>query len=578
MGKTTTRSVDRTSEKRLPVPREFLHAVGLTDEQIDDALQRAPLVVTPPPTGEGLVFRADQVVRTLNALRSLRHTKTRRWGGKPLDPDPWQIVWIIAPVFGFYYCDDHPDEELAGTRVIRWCWIEVPRKNGKSTLSSGLALILLAGDGEPGAEVYTAAGSRDQAGIVFEDAKKMAAASPRLAAKVEPQRSLLRHPTSGSFLRSLSRVAEAAHGLNVHGGVIDEVHVHKSRDLVDAIETGTGARDQPLIVYLTTADEGEQTSIYAEKHGYVRKQADGVVVDPTSWGVIWAAEKDDDPFALETIAKANPGFGVTVARTYLEAQAAKAQTTPSYYPTYARLHLNIRMRQAAKWFDMRTWAAGARKPVYEHELHGKRCWGGVDLGATSDFTAVAWLFDGEQFDDGLWRLFTRLYVPEAAVMAEGRSPMRSHLTAWAAAGHMRITDGDATDYDLIESEMFVDADRFDVVEVAYDPWNAPQTVQHLQAAGMTVWPMRQQIAALNAPSKQLELWVAKRRLLHGDNPVLTWMASNAVTRGDANGNIAPDKRKSEEKIDGIAALVNAVGAATRDREDENDGIPTLMVV
>lgn len=570
----------RRSGDGLPVPREQLEAWAddpefrwLDRDGLAEALGSSPLVCGfQADEVEGAWFDPAAVVRALRALSALKHTKTRRWSGTPLRPDPWQIVWILAPVFGW----KNPD----GDRIIRVLWCELPRKNGKSTLSSGIGLVLFAADDEPGAEVYAAASSRGQAGIVFGEAKTMAMASPALRSKVQALAQVMRHPKSGSIFLALSRIADAAHGLNVHGGIIDEVHVHKSRDLIDAIETGTGARSQPLIVFITTADDGDLVSIYAEKHNYTRQVADRTVKDPSHYGVIWAAEDTDDPFALATIRKANPGCGRSVSEEYLLAQAAKAQTTPSYFPTYARLHLNRRIRVATKWLDLQAWDLGAGM-VVEEELAGRDCYGGLDLSNVSDFAGYVLLFPpadddkpercercsvkGKPVKHLRWRVLPRIWVPRAAI--EKRGPMRNQLLAWEKAGWLRVTDGDMTHYDAIESAIGADASKFNLLEMAYDPWNVPQLVSHLQDGGLTVWPLNQTVSKLNAPAKWIESLVGSHLLNHGGHPVLRWMAANAITRGDANGNIAPDKQKSAEKIDGISALVNAAGAATRDRDE-----------
>lgn len=552
----TTSSTDQP-----PVPRDALLELGLTDEQIDDALAKAPQVLARQAhLVDGAWFDVDAVAKVLKAFRALRHTKTRRWYGKPLDPEPWQVVWVIAPVFGW----KHPD----GTRIIRVLYVEVPRKNGKSTLSSGLGLVLLAADGEPGAEVYAAAGSRDQAKIVQGAAGKMVQSSPAFRQRVTVLRDVIEYPSTGSVFRALSRIAEAAHGLNVHGGIIDELHVHKSRDLVDAIETGTGARDQPLIVFITTADEGEDGTIYAEKHGYTEMVAAGTVQDASHYGVVWAASETDDPFARDTWVKCNPGLGVTVSEEYLAKEAGKAAKSPGYFPTFLRLHLNRRIRQRAKWFDPRHWDTGGM--LVEPDLAGRACYGGIDLGNTRDFTAYGWLFPplDDDPDGGKWKFLARLYLPEAAVERRGR--LKNQILTWADQGWVTITTGTTADYDRIEADIMRDADRFDVVEVAYDPWNAPQLVKHLEEGGLTVWSLPQNMARLNTPSKQLDVWVANERLNTGGNPALRWMALNAITRGDSNGNIAPDKKHSEDNIDGIAALVNSVGAALREREEPDE--------
>ena len=288
----------------LPVPYEALRELGMTADEIRDAWERRPLHATcQAAEQEGAYFSVEHASRAIRAIETFKHTKGR-WGGTPLKLQTWQKVWIIAPLFGWVYHDHEIDRVI---RVIRSAWVEVPRKAGKSTLSSGIALVLLLADREAGAEVYAAAGSLEQAGRVAEDCKRMALTSRTVSGRVEVLRNVIRVPRTGGIFRPLSKIAETAHGLNVSGAIVDEVHVHKSRDLIDAIETGTGARDQPLIVYITTADEGTEGSIYDEKHMYTRRCADGTVTDPAHYGVVWAASEDMDPFSEETWKRANPG-------------------------------------------------------------------------------------------------------------------------------------------------------------------------------------------------------------------------------------------------------------------------------
>jgi phage terminase large subunit-like protein len=546
----------------LPVPRKALDR-WLTKEQLEEAVAARPAVWTPTVRKvEGAWFDPDAVDRVLKALSNLKHTKGR-WARTPFVPDPWQILWVIAPIFGW----KHPPtvEFPQGLRVIRTAWIEVPRKNGKSTMSSGLGLVLLSADSEPGAEVYAAATTKPQAGIVFGEALKMAMASPALRDRIDPLREVIRYPSTGSIFRVLSKVAEAAHGLNPSGAVIDEIHVHKSRGLVDAIETGTGSRAQPLVIFITTSDDGDDTTIYGEKHNYTRKLADGSVTDATHYGVIWAASKDDDPFVEATWKKANPGYGKTVSVEYLRKEANKARETPSYFPTFCRLHLNLRMRIEGKWFTPRQWDKGLGM-VDEAELKGRDCYAGIDLSNVSDFAVWLLLFppvEGDP-DGGRWKVLPRIFVPAEAV--DRRAPIRNQLIAWERAGRLTITEGDMTHYDAIETQAEKDASTFNVIEAAYDPWNSTQLISHLMEKGMTVWPLSQSIAKLNSPTKELERMVGAGDLNHGGHPVLRWMALNAVLRSDANGNIAADKKKSADKIDGISALVNAVAAATRERD------------
>lgn len=532
-----------------------------------------PLWRTPQPSPKrgspfyvpGVWFDQEAVDRVLRAMRSMRHSKGR-WAGVHFEPEPWQVEHIIAPAFGW----KHPD----GTRVVREVWVELPRKNGKSTLAAALALVLLVADGEMGAEVYSAATGKDQARIVFSEAKNMGSRTPALKGKLRLLADVITVPKTAGIYRVLSKVADAAHGLNVSGYTIDEVHVHRSRELIDVITTGTGAREQPLGFFLTTADDDDPTSIYAEYHDDVIAQAEQVEAgtvpfDPTFYGVIFGAPDEADPFDERTWEAANPGLDVTVLRPYLAKQAAKAKRTPSFLPTFCRLHLNQRGRSNERWLPLDDWrGAGGTVP----KLDGERCFGGLDLSSTDDLTAWLLVFPRtitwrdvkpHQVVEG-YDVLARFWLPRAAV--ERRPKLRPMLEAWERAGWLTVTDGDVVDFDRVEHDIGVDAERFDVVEFAYDPWQAENLRQRLLDGGLLGWKCSQRMASMAAPSQEVERLVGLRGFRHGGNPVLTWCVANAKAKRDTEGNVKPDKAKSSEKIDGVTALVMATGAAIRERD------------
>lgn len=544
-----------TSSIELPVPREALLELGLTEQDIAEAEASAPLVLAcQAAEADGAYFDVAAASRALKALRSFKHTKGR-WRGARLDPSPWQVVWVIAPIFGWLQFDPEAGRPV---RVIRTAWIEVPRKNGKSTISSGLTLVLLLADREPGAEVYAAAGSLVQAGRVYEDAKKMVETSKAAAKRVEVLAEVLRVPGTGGIMRPLSRIAEAAHGLNVSGAAVDEVHVHKKRDLIDAIETGTGARDQPLVLFITTADDGGEFSIYDEKHTRTRNVASWTIEDPSHYGVIWAAEPEDDPFDESTWRKANPGLGVSPTLKYLRQEAEKARTTPSYFPTFARLSLNLRMRQTVRWLPIADWDTSAGM-VDEAELAGRTCWGALDLSAVSDMTAWVLVFPDEA--EGL-AVLPRFWLPQDLLPALERR-VQVPLDQWRREGWLRVTEGNVIDYSVVEDQVVTDAKRFDLQRVSYDRMFAGQLVQGVQerVEGLEVTPIPQTFLGLSPAAKELERLVLAHRLRHGGHPILRWHADSVEVLSDGQDNIKPvkpDRQKSTRRIDGIAALVMAI--------------------
>lgn len=517
-----------------------------------------PLVETPPPRLDDAYFDQKAVDRVVRALRNLRHTKGR-WARSPLILDPWQVEHIVAPVFGWKY-------RSSGLRIRRTAWVELPRKQGKSTISSGLAIVLLAADGELGAEVYSAAGSKEQARIVHEPAKQMVRWSPALATKLVVKADVITVPGTGGIFRVVSSIADLAHGLNVSGAVIDEVHVHKSRDLIDALETGTGAREQPLVIFITTPDEGDEFSIYAEKHTYTRQVASGVVDDPTHHGVIWAADEGEDPFSPETWAKANPGLGTTIQLDYLEKEAARAKNSPSYLPTFERLHLGRRRRSVAKFLRLPAWDRAAGTWV-EADWRGRPAWGGLDLSTNVDLTAFALC---AQDDDGSWLADTLVWLPEDS-LDEIERLCNVPLRRWADQGWLKLTEGNVVDYRQVRADIIARIDELgcQVREIGFDPFAATETVQYLEDEGYAMVQVRQTYLGLSAPTKALERLVLastpKRPLYrHRGHPVLRWMADCVDVARDPADNVKPvkpDRYKSSKRIDGIAAHVNAISRA-----------------
>jgi len=567
MATRTTPSTEQLSrqdrEDGLPVPRAALLELGLSEEDITAALERRPLVVANQlPEQPGAWFDVEAARRAVKAIESFKHTKGR-WGGSPLKLAHWQAVWVILPAFGWLFFD----EELGRpVRVARTVYVEIPRKNGKSTLSSGIGLTLLMADRETGAEVYAAAASLDQAKRVFDDAKRMATTSKAVRGRAEVLTSVIRVPRTGGVFRALSRIAETAHGLNVSGAVIDELHVHKSRDLVDAITTGTGARDQPMVVMITTADDAQEGSIYDEVHGVTEKVAEHVMQDPAHYGVIWAASDSDDPFAEETWRKANPGLGVSPTLAYMRREAEKARTTPSYYPTFLRLSLNIRSRASTRWIDMRRWDANAGM-VDEQALKGRRAWGGLDLSAVSDFTAFVLAVESPKPGVEV-ELVPRFWLPSER-LEELQRTLQVPLAEWARQGFLRLTDGDAIDYDVIEKQVLEDCKFFDVQRIGYDRMFAGQLVQNVDREtkrGLVVEPLAQTFLGLSAGCKEMDRLLRMEALQHGGNPVLRWMASVVEVIADGNDNIRtvkPNRNKSAARIDGVQASVMGLSGYLR---------------
>lgn len=517
--------------------------------------EHPPLVKTPEPRNvPGAVFDPAKVDRVLAAFSHLRHTQGDL-AGQPLNPDAWQIAYIIAPVFGWV----RQNSLGRYVRIIRTLYVDVPRKNGKSTLCGGFAIYLTAADGEPGAQVLAAATTAKQAGYVFAPVKQLAS-TPGLRGHVKPYQNRIVHPRSNSYFGVVSSVAEALHGANVHGAVIDELHVHKTPDLVEAIETGTGSRAQPLVVMITTADDGRPQSVYARKRRYVEQLEKGVFEDPSSYGVVFAALESDDPFSERTWRKANPGYGISPTKEFMEDSANKAKNSPAELSSFLRLHLGIRTKQTTRFLDLKAWDINAGK-IDEADLAGRECYGGLDLGSVSDLTALCWLFPRAGGYDAIWRMWT----PEDNLEAlDKRSAGAGSL--WVSQGWLETTPGNVTDYDFIKARILADMDTFNVLSIGYDRWNATQIVNDLVAEDAPMVKVGQGVFSMSPAMKEIQrLTLLGKKgapvLNNGGNPVMRWMVDNLAVATDPSGNVKPDKANSGDKIDGVSALANAVSEA-----------------
>lgn len=479
--------------------------------------------------------------------RVIRHTKGR-WAGEPFTLQPWQSDQVIRPLFGWKRAD--------GSRRFRRAYIEIPRKQGKSTISSGIALLLLLADGEAGAEIYSAAADRSQAAIVFEQAKQFVEGSPLLSKELRVYRNHISAPRTNSVYRVLSADAFTKHGLNAHGIVFDELHAQPNRELWDVLATSMGARQQPLMVAITTAGY-DRNSICWEQHEHARRVIENPGFDPEYFGFIAAAEEGDDWTNPATWAKANPSLGVTVTEEYLAGECARALASPAYQNTFRRLYLNQWTQQENRWIDMTAWdACNDALP----DLAGRRCYGGLDLASTTDIAALVLCFPPMEEDEPT-RLLPFFWVPAENITDRERRD-RAPYSTWARQGYMTATPGNVIDYGYIRNQINELAERYDLREIAIDPWNATQVSIDLQDDGISVIEMRQGFASMSAPTKEMLRLVLAKRLAHGGNPVLRWMADNVAARQDPAGNVKMDKAKSSGRIDGMVAAVMAIARAT----------------
>ena len=515
----------------------------------------------PTRDAEGFRFDEAKAARAVEFFAQfLKHQKGLK-AGEAFALLEWQ-THLLATVFGWV------DEE--GRRRYRRVWLEIPRKNGKSTLSSGLGLFLLFGDGEQSAEVVSAAGDREQAGIVFDVAKGMVQGDPMLSKLAKVLRREIRYERTNSVFRVISSDAVTKHGMNLSGLIADEVHVWPNRDLFDTLHTSMGARSQPLSVCITTAGHS-RTSIAWEQHDYALKVRDGTIRDARFLPVVYAAPEGSDWTKPETWEAANPSLGVSISREYLEQECQRAQEVPGYVNTFLRLHLNVWTEQDTRWLPMEAWDAAGEAKIEAEKLDGRECWVGVDLGSTQDTTAVVAVFPES---DGGVTVLPWFFLPKDNVEARERRD-RLPYRAWSHEGFIDLTPGVVTDYAFVESRILELVERFRVREVTLDRWNATDISNRLAQAGAPVTWMGQGYRSLSGPSKRLEELVLSGKLRHGGHPILRAQASQVRVESDPAGNIKPTKkttgsRQNAERIDGIVALVMGLGRVMDSIEPQED--------
>ena len=484
-------------------------------------------------------YKADRAVQFINFLK---HTKGK-WAGTQFKLEDWQEK-IVRDIFGTLNED--------GTRQYRTVYIEIPRKNGKSELAATIALYLLFADGEAGAEVYGAAGDRDQASIVYHVAASMVEYHKDLSAMCRilysTRRILIKN--SNSYYHVLSSDDRTKHGYNAHGIIFDELHVQPNRMLWDVLSTSGGTRAQPLIFAITTAGYDKE-SICWEQHDYARQILDGVIEDPTFYPVIYCADEDDDWQDEKVWYKANPALGSFRSIEEMQAMYDKAKNVPPLQNTFRRLYLNQWTSQETRWLDVTFWEACRGKLS---ELKGRRCFAGLDLSSTTDISALVLVFP---FDDGHCEILPFFWIPRKS-MHDREIKDRVPYSTWVREGLIEATPGDIIDYDFIERKLEQLGDEYRIEEIGFDRWGATLISTHLQDMGFTVTPVGQGYASMSPAVKEVQKVIMSRKLKHDGNPVMRWMFDNVAVRMDPAENIKFDKAKATKRIDGMVALAMAI--------------------
>lgn len=469
--------------------------------------------------------------------------------GKPITPELWQC-FIQGCVFGWKRKSDNK-------RRFREVYEQIGKKNGKSTDAASTALYLLTVDGEPGAEIYAAATTRDQAKVIFETARQMVRKSPELQQYINILTNNMNVPLTASKFEPVSSEAGTLDGKDVYGGFIDELHAHKNREVYDIIKGGTAARTQPLIWVVTTAGY-IVNGICRERYDYAIKVLEGVIEDDSLFAYIAQPDEGDDILAPENWIKANPNLGVSVNVEDLKIKAKQAREIPSAYNTFACKHMNLWVSSSEKWMRMDKWdkSGVGTFPVLKHQ----RCYCGVDLSAKIDLTSVSFVFP---LKNGYYAVKQHSFIPEQTVL-EREHKDNVPYSAWIKNGYLTAIPGEAIEQRWVEEYIMEQAKKYKIVEICYDPWSATEFAQHMENEGFTCVEVRQGYQSLSEPMKDVERLVIAGKLIHFNDPLLKFAISNVVATKDPAGNIKPDKSKTTQRIDPASAMITAHARAITD--------------
>lgn len=503
-------------------------------------------------------FDHDRGEQAISFAQALRHT-SGKWAGKPFSLQPWQ-AFVLYMIFG--WVDDQ------GLRRFHKIYLEVARKNGKSEFSSVIQIIALLLDNEAAAEIYSAATKHDQAKIVFQKTRSMlrrlSGESDYVSDQVEVRKHDILRDSNDSFIKAINSDSHTLDGLNPHCAIIDEYHAHKNSDLLDVIESGMGARQQPILFIITTAGFNVEGPCYALRKNMI-DILEGRIESDREFAIIYTLDKEDDWQDPEVWPKSNPNLNKSVYLNYLKAQFKQAKNQGGQKEvSFKTKNLNIWVNSSDTWITDEEWMAcdfgepiHDRKPVYL----------GVDIASTRDITAIAELYPPHE-KSARFRVRMHYYIPEDSVDTKrksGEAPYRK----WVDDGLIKTTPGNHTDQAYIEEDILQINDRGNLKAAEFDPYNTSYLMTNLTDKGVPVSPFRQGFLSMSEPTKKLETMILSKELDHGGDPVLRWMMSNVALKHDPAGNIKVDKAKSQDKVDGVVALIMAIGGYLTEEIEEN---------
>ena len=491
--------------------------------------------------------------RVCKFMELLPHVKGR-WARDrmTIKLEDWQVFFLVN-IFGWIHTE-------TALRRFRTVYLEVGRKNAKTTLGAGIGLYLEIADDEAGAEVYSCATAADQAKISWSIAKQMVDKSPGMKARfgVTTYANSIAVEHSASLFQYLSSDHKTLDGLNTHAALIDEVHAHRTREVYDVMETSTGSREQPLMISITTAGSNRAGICY-ELRDYLIKILKQVAIDETFFGIIYTIDDDDDWTDPEIWRKANPNLGVSVSLEDLQRKCDKAVTMPGAANNFKTKHLDVWVNADVEWMNMQAWDACADETLNEDDFTDAECWDALDLSSKVDIAAKVKLFKRRIDDQDHYYCFGNYYLPEETIY----STPNDQYEGWMNSGVITATPGNIIDYQYIEDDIKADSAKFNIIEFPYDPFQATQMSTRMMDEGINMVEMRPTVLNFSEPMKELEALVLTGRFHHDGDPCMAWMISNVVAHTDVKDNIYPRKERAENKIDGPVALIMALGRAIK---------------
>ena len=510
------------------------------------------------PTSHYDKAKAD---RAVTFIENLCHTKGK-WAGKRFWLLPWQEQ-LIRDIFGIVKHD--------GNRQFRTAFVEICKKVGKSELAAAIALYLLYADNEPSAEVYGAAADRQQASIVFDVARQMVEMSPALMKRSKLMSATKRIVNYGNagFYQVLSAEVGSKHGFSISGLVFDEIHTQPNRQLYDVLtKYSSDARQNPLHFIITTAGN-DRNSIAFELHTKAIDILEGRRVDPTFYPVVYGLKDDEDWEDEANWYKVNPSLGYTVDIERLRDAYREAKQNPADEITFKWLRMNMWVSSTTSWIPDAIFMKG-NEPIDMRLLEGRDCYAGLDLSSTGDITALVLIFPPRNTDEK-YILVPYFWVPEETIPQRVKSNSVPY-DVWEKQGHLLATEGNVIHYDFIEKFICDLAEKYHILEIAVDRWNATHMIQNLEDAGFTMVPFGQGFASMSTPTKEFYRLLMEGQVVHAGHPVLRWMAGNVVIETDAAENIKVTKAKSKEKIDGIVASIMALDRCLRNQREPQGSV------